>query len=60
MKRKRSVSSVFPRSVDGDGEIKRTMHGRLSNDSGIHSSDAHGFRCFYNSAIQKIDVICFY
>lgn len=44
MKRKRSVSSVFPRSVDGDGELKRTMHGRLGNDSGIHSSDAHGFR----------------
>ncbi|XP_021730540.1 uncharacterized protein LOC110697476 [Chenopodium quinoa] len=44
MKRKRSVSSVFPRSVDGDGELKRTMHGRLGNDSGIHSSDALGFR----------------
>ncbi|KNA22642.1 hypothetical protein SOVF_032520 isoform B [Spinacia oleracea] len=44
MKRKRSVSSVFPRSVDGDGELKRTMHARLGNDSGIHSSDVHGFR----------------
>ncbi|XP_057550809.1 uncharacterized protein LOC130828822 isoform X2 [Amaranthus tricolor] len=44
MKRKRSVSSVLPRPVDGDGELKRTMHGRLGNDSGFHSSDLHSYR----------------
>lgn len=51
MKRKRSVpmSNVISRPVDGDGELKRNMHGRISNDSGIHSSDAHSFRCFYIS-----------
>lgn len=44
MKRKRSVSSVFHRPIDGDGELKRTMHGRLGSDSGIQNSDPHGFR----------------
>ncbi|KAL2943109.1 Guanine nucleotide-binding protein-like alpha-11 subunit [Bienertia sinuspersici] len=44
MKRKRSMINGYARSVDGDGELKRTMHGRLGNDSGIHSSDTHGFR----------------
>ncbi|XP_074312402.1 uncharacterized protein LOC141647927 isoform X2 [Silene latifolia] len=38
MKRKRS------RPLDGDGELKRTMHGRLGNDSSIHTLDGHGFR----------------
>ena len=47
MKRKRSVSSVFHRPVDGDGELKRTMHGRLGNDSGIQNSDSHGFRYLF-------------
>ncbi|GMG99480.1 hypothetical protein Nepgr_001320 [Nepenthes gracilis] len=43
MKKKRSVSNVFP-GIDGDGEVKRAMHGRLSNDPGMQSSDVHGFR----------------
>lgn len=52
MKRKRSVSSVFPRPVDGDGELKRTMHGRLGNDSGIQASDSAGFRyCIFLSKV---------
>ncbi|KAH9612039.1 hypothetical protein KSS87_008247, partial [Heliosperma pusillum] len=38
MKRKRS------RPLDGDGELKRTMHGRLGIDSSIHTLDGHGFR----------------
>lgn len=57
MKRKRSVSSVLPRPVDGDGELKRTMHGRLGNDSGSHSSDVHSYRCFYNYTMLTFDVI---
>ena len=52
MKRKRSVSSVFHRPVDGDGELKRTMHGRLGSDSGIQNSDPHGFRYLYISSFQ--------
>ncbi|KAL9225037.1 hypothetical protein vseg_001009 [Gypsophila vaccaria] len=44
MKRKRSVSSVCPRPLDGDGELKRTMHGKIGNDTSVHTSDGHGFR----------------
>ncbi|XP_074310485.1 uncharacterized protein LOC141646514 [Silene latifolia] len=44
MKRKRTLNSVFPRPLDGDGELKKTMHGRPSNDSSIFTSDGHGFR----------------
>lgn len=57
MKRKRSVSSVFPRPVDGDGELKRAMHGRLGNDTGIQNSDSVCFRGSSNGAngINKLD-----
>jgi len=52
MKRKRSVSSVFPRPVDGDGEHKRTMHGRPGNDAGIQNSDSVGIRyCLFWSKV---------
>ncbi|KAK9735169.1 hypothetical protein RND81_04G188200 [Saponaria officinalis] len=44
MKRKRSVSSVCPRPLDGDGELKRSMHGKIGNDPSILTSDGHGFR----------------
>ena len=44
MKRKRSVGTAFMRSVEIDGELKRPMHHKVSNESGLQSSDAHGFR----------------
>uniref|UniRef100_A0A7C8Z9X5 Uncharacterized protein n=1 Tax=Opuntia streptacantha TaxID=393608 RepID=A0A7C8Z9X5_OPUST len=57
MKRKRSVSSVFPRPVDGDGEHKRTMHGRPGNDAGIQNSDSVGIRVSSScaNAVNKQD-----
>ncbi|GAB4855166.1 hypothetical protein Ancab_023792 [Ancistrocladus abbreviatus] len=58
MKRKRSVSNVFARLVDGDGELKRAVHGRLSSDSGPQSSDTHGFRSGSSNGpggINKLD-----
>lgn len=45
MKRKRSVGAVFPRPVDNDGELKRTMHHKLTSESTLQSGDsAHNFR----------------
>ncbi|KAL0403554.1 UNVERIFIED_CONTAM: hypothetical protein Sradi_1996200 [Sesamum radiatum] len=45
MKRKRSVGAVFSRSVDNDGELKRTMHHKLPSESSLQSGDStHGFR----------------
>ncbi|KAL8166714.1 hypothetical protein V2J09_008213 [Rumex salicifolius] len=44
MKRKRSVSNVISKPVDGDGEAKRAMHSRVSSDSGLPSSDAPPIR----------------
>lgn len=44
MKRKRSVGTVLTRPAEGDGELKRVMHHKLSNESGPLSCDAQGFR----------------
>lgn len=45
MKRKRSVGAVFPRPVDNDGELKRTMHHKLTSESSLQSGDSvHNFR----------------
>lgn len=44
MKRKRSVGTVFTRSVDSDGELRRVMHHKLNNESGLPSCDALGLR----------------
>lgn len=44
MKRKRSVGSVFARSTDSDGEVKRIMHHKFNNEPGLQSNDAQGFR----------------
>ncbi|XP_057471533.1 uncharacterized protein LOC130760299 isoform X2 [Actinidia eriantha] len=52
MKRKRSVGTAFTRSVEIDGELKRPMHHKVSNESGIQSSDAHGFRSGSSSGIN--------
>lgn len=44
MKRKRSVGTVFARSTDSDGEVKRVMHHKFNNEPGLQSYDAQGFR----------------
>lgn len=45
MKRKRSVAAAFSRSMDNEGEVKRPMPNKLSNDPALQSGDAtHNFR----------------
>ncbi|GFZ06013.1 hypothetical protein Acr_18g0001830 [Actinidia rufa] len=44
MKRKRSEGTGFLRPLDGDGELKRPMHHKGSNESCSQSGDTHGFR----------------
>ena len=44
MKRKRSVGNVFNRPMDNDGELKRAMHHKLNNETGLQAGDAQGFR----------------
>ncbi|KAH6802979.1 hypothetical protein C2S51_034425 [Perilla frutescens var. frutescens] len=56
MKRKRSVGAVFPRSVDNDGELKRTMHHKLTSESSLQSSDStHSFRSGASGSSNKLD-----
>lgn len=55
MKRKRSVGSVFSRSVDNDMEVKRTMHHKLNSESSLQSSDStHSFRSLTLLLNQKL------
>ncbi|KAK7343365.1 hypothetical protein VNO77_12041 [Canavalia gladiata] len=56
MKRKRSMGTVFTRSIDGEGELKKVMHLRLANESGLQSSDAQGLRSGYSGSNSKLDV----
>ncbi|KAK7280551.1 hypothetical protein RJT34_25615 [Clitoria ternatea] len=56
MKRKRSMGTVFARSIDGEGELKKVMHLRLANESGQQSSDAQGLRSGYSGSNRKHDV----
>ncbi|KAL6989313.1 hypothetical protein U1Q18_015061 [Sarracenia purpurea var. burkii] len=44
MKRKRSIGTVFTRPADVVGDLKRPMHHKVSNESGLQSCDAHGVR----------------
>lgn len=44
VKRKRSMGTVFARSVNGEGELKRVMCLKLANESGLQSSDAQCLR----------------
>lgn len=44
MKRKRSMGASFARSIDGEGDMKRVMHIKITNESGMQSSDAQGLR----------------
>ncbi|XP_057979002.1 uncharacterized protein LOC131165336 isoform X2 [Malania oleifera] len=58
MKRKRSVGAGSTRPIDGDGELKRAMHHKISNEPGLQSIDPHSFRSgSYNntSGINKMD-----
>ncbi|XP_021685356.2 uncharacterized protein LOC110668421 isoform X2 [Hevea brasiliensis] len=58
MKRKRSMGSVFARSTDSDGEVKRIMHHKFNNEPGLQSCDAQGFSTGSfngNSGINKLD-----
>ncbi|KAI4347878.1 hypothetical protein L6164_008655 [Bauhinia variegata] len=56
MKRKRSMGSVFARSVDGEGEMKRVMHLKLNNESGLQSSEVQGLRSGSSGSNSKLDV----
>ncbi|GFP88827.1 hypothetical protein PHJA_001026400 [Phtheirospermum japonicum] len=56
MKRKRSVGAVFARSIDNDGEPKRTMHHKLPGESSLQSSDStHSFRSGASGSSNKLD-----
>ncbi|MED6133427.1 hypothetical protein PIB30_028083 [Stylosanthes scabra] len=57
MKRKRSVGAFLSRSNDGEGELKRVMHLKLTNEPGLQSSsDAQGLRSGYTVSNSKLDV----
>ncbi|RDX83388.1 hypothetical protein CR513_35686 [Mucuna pruriens] len=55
MKRKRSMGTVVARSIDGEGELKKVMHLRLANESGLQASDAQGLRSGYSGSNSKLD-----
>lgn len=44
MKRKRSVGTGFTRPIDMDGDLKRPLHHKIGNESGLQPCDVHGFR----------------
>ncbi|KAK7357848.1 hypothetical protein VNO80_17145 [Phaseolus coccineus] len=55
MKRKRSMGIVVARSIDGEGELKKVVHLRLANESGLQGSDAQGLRSGYSGSNSKLD-----
>lgn len=44
MKRKRSVGPAFMRPLDTEGQSKRSMYHKGSNESGLQSCDGRSFR----------------
>ncbi|KAM1702834.1 hypothetical protein ACFX1Q_028156 [Malus domestica] len=44
MKKKRSVGTVFSRSMDGDAELKRTLHHKANEEPCPQACDAQSFR----------------
>ncbi|XP_068329024.1 uncharacterized protein [Pyrus communis] len=44
MKRKRSVGTVYSRPLDGDAELKRTLHHKLNDEPCPQACDAQSFR----------------
>eukprot|EP00258_Populus_trichocarpa_P046232 XP_024462251.1 uncharacterized protein LOC7490896 isoform X2 [Populus trichocarpa] len=60
MKKKRSVGTVFTRTIDSDGEVKRMMNHKFNNEHSLQSYDAQGFRSgSFNgsSGMNKVDGI---
>ncbi|XP_027104749.1 uncharacterized protein [Coffea arabica] len=58
MKRKRSVGAVSARPNESDGEPKRTVHHKLTNESGLQPSDSQSFRSGapnVTGSISKLD-----
>ncbi|XP_047979781.1 uncharacterized protein LOC125221631 isoform X3 [Salvia hispanica] len=56
MKRKRTFGTAFPRSIDNDGELKRTMHPKLNSESSLQSSDStQSFRSGASGGTNKLD-----
>ncbi|CAL0300261.1 unnamed protein product [Lupinus luteus] len=55
MRRKRSLGTVFSRPIDGEGELKRVMHPKLTNGS-LQSSDAQDLRPGYSGSNSKLSV----
>ncbi|CAA0829269.1 Unknown protein [Striga hermonthica] len=56
MKRKRSVGAVFSRSIDNDGELKRTMNHKLPGESSLQSGDSsHSIRLGASGSSSKLD-----
>lgn len=58
MKRKRSVGAVSARPNESDGEPKRTVHHKLTNESGLQPSDSQSFRSGapnVTSSVSKLD-----
>ncbi|XP_054790449.1 uncharacterized protein LOC129295879 isoform X1 [Prosopis cineraria] len=56
MKRKRSMGTSFARSSDGEGELKRVMHLKITNESGLQSSDTQGLRSGSSGNNSKLDL----
>ncbi|XP_012079784.1 uncharacterized protein LOC105640155 isoform X2 [Jatropha curcas] len=57
-KKKRSVGVVGGRVINGDRDVKRTLHAKISADSKLRSCDAQGFRSKSSpsvSGINKLD-----
>ncbi|KAG6578818.1 hypothetical protein SDJN03_23266, partial [Cucurbita argyrosperma subsp. sororia] len=52
MKRKRSVSTVLTRPLDGEGELKRVMLHKLNNEPGVQSSESQSVRSGSSSGIS--------
>ncbi|XP_028805190.1 uncharacterized protein LOC114760105 isoform X2 [Neltuma alba] len=56
MKRKRSMGTSFARSIDGEGEMKKVMHLKITNESGLQSSDTQGLRSGSSGNNSKLDL----
>ena len=51
IKKKRSVGAVGSRVINGDQDIKRPTHPKLSADTKLRSCDSHGFRYLTDSGL---------
>ncbi|KAF7820425.1 uncharacterized protein G2W53_025880 [Senna tora] len=56
MKRKRSMGTSFARSIDGEGEQKRVMHLKITNESSLQSSDVQGLRSGSSGSNIKLEL----